>query len=198
MVKNTPGATLYIYTAGSHMSSSSCGSLSGLPNGRIIDFELAELRKPPFQDTHYLWVRGLLPTAGFEAKLALGYIMAVPIIGVSRWPLSLCRPRPVRTWSAFRLHSSVRSHFSGLPEIEELGELWRRHTYPHSPGCATSAARFGAGPGRPLASRRPGLRSSPLMKAASPNGRPVVSAALRAALASGVSPSERKAARSGR
>ena len=52
------------------MSSPSCGSLSGLPYGRIIDFELAELRKPPFQDNHYLWVRGLLPTAGFEAKLA--------------------------------------------------------------------------------------------------------------------------------
>jgi hypothetical protein len=52
------------------MSSSSGGSLSSVPNGRIIDFELAELRKPPFQDGMYLWVRGTLPSAGFEVKLA--------------------------------------------------------------------------------------------------------------------------------
>lgn len=52
------------------MSSSSSGSLSSVPNGRIIDFETAELRKLPFQDSLYLWVRGELPGVGFEARLA--------------------------------------------------------------------------------------------------------------------------------
>lgn len=52
------------------MSSSSSGSLSSVPNGRIIDFEIAELRKLPFQDSLYLWVRGKLPETGFEARLA--------------------------------------------------------------------------------------------------------------------------------
>lgn len=52
------------------MSSSSSGSLSSVPNGRIIDFEIAELRKLPFQDSLYLWVRGTLPGIGFEARLA--------------------------------------------------------------------------------------------------------------------------------
>ena len=52
------------------MNSSKSGSLSSVPNGRIIDFETAELRKVPFQDSLYLWVRGQLPEDGFEAKLA--------------------------------------------------------------------------------------------------------------------------------
>jgi len=52
------------------MNSSKSGSLSSVPNGRIIDFETAELRKVPFQDSLYLWVRGQLPDDGFEAKLA--------------------------------------------------------------------------------------------------------------------------------
>ena len=52
------------------MSSSSSGSLSSVPNGRIVDFEIAELRKLPFQDSLYLWVRGTLPGKGFEARLA--------------------------------------------------------------------------------------------------------------------------------
>jgi hypothetical protein len=52
------------------MNSSSSGSLSSVPNGRIIDFEIAELRKPPFQDGLYLWVRGTLPGNGFEVRLA--------------------------------------------------------------------------------------------------------------------------------
>lgn len=52
------------------MNSSSSGSLSSVPNGRIIDFERAELRKLPFQDSLYLWVRGTLPGIGFEARLA--------------------------------------------------------------------------------------------------------------------------------
>lgn len=52
------------------MSVSSSGSLSSVPHGRIIDFEQAELRKLPFQDSLYLWVRGTLPGNGFEARLA--------------------------------------------------------------------------------------------------------------------------------
>jgi hypothetical protein len=52
------------------MNSSSGGSLSSVPHGRIIDFEIAELRKLPFQDSLYLWVSGTLPSAGFEARLA--------------------------------------------------------------------------------------------------------------------------------
>jgi hypothetical protein len=52
------------------MSSSSGGSLSSVPNGRIIDFETAELRKLPFQDSLYLWVKGTHPGKGFEARLA--------------------------------------------------------------------------------------------------------------------------------
>ena len=52
------------------MNSASSGSLSSVPNGRIIDFEIAELRKLPFQDSLYLWVRGSLPETGFEARLA--------------------------------------------------------------------------------------------------------------------------------
>lgn len=52
------------------MNNASSGSLSSVPNGRIIDFEQAELRKLPFQDGLYLWVRGSLPGIGFEARLA--------------------------------------------------------------------------------------------------------------------------------
>ena len=52
------------------MNSSTSGSLSSVPNGRIIDFEIAELRRVPFQDSLYLWVSGTLPAHGFEAKLA--------------------------------------------------------------------------------------------------------------------------------
>ncbi len=52
------------------MNSSTSGSLTSVPNGRIIDFESAELRRVPFQDSLYLWVRGQMPAAGFEAKLA--------------------------------------------------------------------------------------------------------------------------------
>ena len=52
------------------MNTSSSGSLSSVPNGRIIDFDVAELRKLPFQDSLYLWVRGTLPESGYEARLA--------------------------------------------------------------------------------------------------------------------------------
>lgn len=52
------------------MNSSTSGSLTSVPNGRIIDFEIAELRRVPFQDSLYLWVKGTMPATGFEAKLA--------------------------------------------------------------------------------------------------------------------------------
>ena len=52
------------------MHSSQSGSLTSVPNGRLIDFEIAEIRRVPFQDSLYLWVRGRLPAAGFEANLA--------------------------------------------------------------------------------------------------------------------------------
>jgi hypothetical protein len=53
-----------------NMSSVLCGSLSSVPSGRIIDFDIAELRKVPFQDSLYLWVEGQLPSSAVEAKLA--------------------------------------------------------------------------------------------------------------------------------
>jgi hypothetical protein len=52
------------------MSSTLGGSLSTVPQGQIIDFEKAELRRMPFQDSLYLWVKGRLPAKGFDARLA--------------------------------------------------------------------------------------------------------------------------------
>jgi hypothetical protein len=52
------------------MSGTLRGSLSMMPNGLIIEFEKAELRRVPFQDSLYLWVRGRLPASGFDARLA--------------------------------------------------------------------------------------------------------------------------------
>ncbi len=52
------------------MSNAASGSLSSVPNGRIIDFEIAELKTLPFQDSLYLWVRGRKPSGNFEVTLA--------------------------------------------------------------------------------------------------------------------------------
>ncbi len=52
------------------MSGTLGGSLSTVPQGQIIDFEKAELRRMPFQDSLYLWVKGRLPAQGFDARLA--------------------------------------------------------------------------------------------------------------------------------
>lgn len=52
------------------MNSSQSGSLSSVPNGRIIDFEKAELRRLPFQDSLYLWVKGRITETGHDVKLA--------------------------------------------------------------------------------------------------------------------------------
>lgn len=45
-------------------------SHSTVSQGHIIDFEKAELRRPPFQDALYLWVRGRLPATGLDVRLA--------------------------------------------------------------------------------------------------------------------------------
>lgn len=52
------------------MSAIPGGSMSAIPSARIIDFEIAELRRLPFQDSLYLWVRGRLPAKGMEARLS--------------------------------------------------------------------------------------------------------------------------------
>jgi hypothetical protein len=52
------------------MSGMQSGSLSMVPNGRIIEFEKAELRRLPFQDGVYLWVKGRMPASGFDARLS--------------------------------------------------------------------------------------------------------------------------------
>jgi hypothetical protein len=52
------------------MSGTLSGSLSTVPQGQIIDFEKAELRRMPFQDSLYLWVKGRLPAQGYDARLA--------------------------------------------------------------------------------------------------------------------------------
>lgn len=72
-----PRETQYVSTAndcfndfGKYMTSSKGGSLSSVPNGRIIDFEEAELRRLPFQDSLYLWVKGSAPGIGQDVKLA--------------------------------------------------------------------------------------------------------------------------------
>jgi hypothetical protein len=46
------------------------GSLSSVPNGKIVEFEKAELRRTPSHDSLYLWVRGQLPGAGYKPTLA--------------------------------------------------------------------------------------------------------------------------------
>jgi hypothetical protein len=45
-------------------------SHSTVSGGRVINFEKAELRRPPFQDGLYLWVRGRLPASGLDVRLA--------------------------------------------------------------------------------------------------------------------------------
>lgn len=52
------------------MSGIAGGSLSSAPNGKIIDFDRAELRRVPFQDSLYLWVSARTPGTNFELRLA--------------------------------------------------------------------------------------------------------------------------------
>ena len=55
------------------MITPSNGSFSSLPNGRIIDFESAEIRTVPFQDSLYLWVNGNQPDLELDVRLAPRY-----------------------------------------------------------------------------------------------------------------------------
>jgi hypothetical protein len=52
------------------MNSASGGSLSSAPNGKIIEFEQAELRHLPSHESLYLWVKGRMSMQGYQAKLA--------------------------------------------------------------------------------------------------------------------------------
>lgn len=52
------------------MSGMASGSLSSVPDGKIIDFDRAELRRVPFQDSLYLWVSARTPGARLELRLA--------------------------------------------------------------------------------------------------------------------------------
>ena len=51
------------------MSDMASAALSSAPNARIIDFDRAELRRVPFQDSLYLWVSARVPGASFEFRL---------------------------------------------------------------------------------------------------------------------------------
>jgi hypothetical protein len=63
-------ALSHIYYGGKFMNGLPSGSLSMVPGGQIIDFEKAELRRPPFQDSVYLWVKGRMPASGFDVRLS--------------------------------------------------------------------------------------------------------------------------------
>ena len=52
------------------MSGMAGSSLSSAPNGKIIDFDRAELRRVPFQDSLYLWVSARTTGSGTELQLA--------------------------------------------------------------------------------------------------------------------------------
>lgn len=52
------------------MTIAASGSLSSVPNGRIIDFEIAELKTLSFQNSLFLWVSGSMPAGSFEVILA--------------------------------------------------------------------------------------------------------------------------------
>lgn len=55
------------------MNANNTGSFSSLPNGRIIQFDTAEIRTVPFQDSLYLWVQGPHPGPGLDVRLAPRY-----------------------------------------------------------------------------------------------------------------------------
>lgn len=52
------------------MTIAASGSLSSVPNGRIIDFEFAEIKQLSFQGNLYLRVSGTMPAGSFEVILA--------------------------------------------------------------------------------------------------------------------------------
>jgi hypothetical protein len=74
------------------MITTSSGSLSSLPNGRIIDFDSAEIRTVPFQDSLYLWVTGRHPGPDLEIRLAPRYYSDRP----DYWAIEVAAIRPTR------------------------------------------------------------------------------------------------------
>jgi hypothetical protein len=72
------------------MITTASGSLSSLPNGRIIDFETAEIRTVPFQDSLYLWVSGAHPGPDMEVRLAPRYYSERP----DYWAVEVAAIRP--------------------------------------------------------------------------------------------------------
>jgi len=72
------------------MITTSSGSLSSLPNGRIIDFETAEIRTVPFQDSLYLWVSGVHPGPILDVRLAPRYYNERP----DYWAVEVAAIRP--------------------------------------------------------------------------------------------------------
>ena len=72
------------------MITTASGSLSSLPNGRIIDFETAEIRTVPFQDSLYLWVSGTHPGPDLDVRLAPRYYNDRP----DYWAVEVAAIRP--------------------------------------------------------------------------------------------------------
>ncbi|MFN3619269.1 hypothetical protein [Sphingorhabdus sp.] len=73
------------------MITNASGSLSSLPNGRIVDFECAEIRAVPFQDSLYLWVTGPHPGPDMHVRLAPRYYSDRP----DYWAIEVAAIRPM-------------------------------------------------------------------------------------------------------
>lgn len=69
------------------------GSLSTMPGSRIIDFDTAEIRTVPFQDSLYLWVSGTLPGPHLEVRLAPRHYTERP----DYWAIEVAAIRPSGT-----------------------------------------------------------------------------------------------------
>lgn len=75
------------------MDRSSSGSLSTMPGSRIIDFDVAEIRTVPSQDSLYLWVSGILPGSDLEVRLAPRHYDDRP----DYWAIEVAAARPSGT-----------------------------------------------------------------------------------------------------
>ncbi len=51
------------------MSIPKSSSFAGVSSGQVIDFEIAEVRTLPMQGEPHLWVKGVMPTTGFDVRL---------------------------------------------------------------------------------------------------------------------------------
>ena len=72
------------------MITTASGSLSSLPNARIVEFDTAEIRTVPFQDSLYLWVSGMHPGLDLEVRLAPRYYNERP----EYWAVEVAAIRP--------------------------------------------------------------------------------------------------------